>query len=95
MPPGPPDTRPAPTRRNHLGGGTETAVSAALTSRYIAMAKADPACADLSANKIKRAVMRFVAAGLHERDLVRYVVGYADPTGETAVRNVMRERRAS
>lgn len=28
-----------------------------------------------------------------DRDLVSWVIGYADPTGETAVRNVM--RRAS
>ena len=50
---------------------------------------------NLSHRRVVRVVRRFIAAGLHERDLVAYVVGYADPTGETAVRNVMRGRRAS
>lgn len=30
---------------------------------------------------------------LAERADLRYILSYADPTGETAVRNVMRERR--
>jgi hypothetical protein len=91
--PAPPGTQPAPTRRNHVFGGKDTAVSAALFSRYVTIAKAQPELADVSANKVSRIVRSFIAAGLHERDLVSYVVGYADPTGETAVRNVMRERR--
>lgn len=45
--------------------------------------------------RVVRLVRRFVAQGVAERDLVQYVVGYADPTGETAVRNVMRERGRS
>jgi hypothetical protein len=89
----PPGLAPAPARRNHVFGSKDTAVSAALVSRYVAIAKAQPDLADVSANKVSRIVRSFIAAGLHERDLVSYVVGYADPTGETAVRNVMRERR--
>ncbi len=88
----PPGLRPVLTRRNDVGGGQDTAVSAALVSRYVALCKADPALRDMSANKVSRLVRQFLASGLQERDLVRYVVGYADPTGETAVRNVMRAR---
>lgn len=92
--PAPPGLAPAPTRRNHVNGSKDTAVSAALISRYVTIAKADPALANVPASKIGRLVREFIATGLHERDLVGYVVGYSDPTGETAVHNVMRERRA-
>jgi hypothetical protein len=88
--PRPPGAAPAPTRRNHVDGGKQTAISAALVSRYVTICKADPALAEFSANKVSRVVRRFIAAGLHERDLGGYVVGYADPTGETAVRNVLK-----
>jgi hypothetical protein len=89
----PPGVTPASTRRNDVGGGKDTAVSAALVSRYVSLAKADPALRDVSANKVSRLVRDFLASGLQERELIRYVVGYADPTGETAVRNVMRRAR--
>lgn len=89
----PPGLAPASTRRNDVFGGKDTTVSAALVSRYVAIAKQDPALAEVSANKVSRIVRQFISAGLHERDLVTYVVGYADPTGETAVRNVMRSGR--
>jgi hypothetical protein len=41
--------------------------------------------------EVRRLASRFVAAG-HDRleDVEAYVIAYADPTGETAVRNVMR-----
>lgn len=42
-----------------------------------------------------RVIRRFIAAGLHERDLIGWVIAYADPTGEQAVRNVMRAARGS
>lgn len=89
--PAPPGVLPAQTRRNDVGSG-QTAISAALVSRYVAIAMDDPACAHLSANRVSRLVRRFVGTGRAERDLVSYVVGYSDPTGETAVRNVMRAR---
>lgn len=91
----PPGRLAAPTRRNCVFGGKDTAISAALVTHYVHMAASDPACQQLGINQINRAVRRFLAEGLAERDLVSYVVGYADPTGETAVRNIMRERRAS
>lgn len=47
----------------------------------------------LSPSKVSRTVRAFIVAGLRERDFVSYVVGYADPTGEAAVRNVMRAAR--
>jgi hypothetical protein len=89
---GPPGVTPgAGARRNHVGGNG-TAVSAALVSRYVTLARSQPELADLSANKISRVVRAFLATGLQEREFLQYVVGYSDPTGETAVRNVMRER---
>jgi hypothetical protein len=36
-------------------------------------------------------VAELVTVARRERDLVSWVIAYADPTGETAVRNVMRE----
>lgn len=89
----PPGLAPAPARRNHVNGSHATTVSAALISRYVAIAKADPAMAEVPASRIGRLVRGFIASGLHEREFLTYVVGYSDPTGETAVRNVMRERR--
>lgn len=80
----------ARTRRNHVNGGTDTSVSAALISCYVALAKAQPAMADVPASTVGRIVRRFIAASLHERDLTAWVIAYNDPTGEQAVRNVMR-----
>jgi hypothetical protein len=89
----PPGHTPAPTRCESAFGGQATSVGAALIRRYVHLAMSDPSSAGLSVHRVNKAVRRFIAAGLHERDLVSYVVGYADPTGETAVRNVMSERR--
>lgn len=88
----PPVGAGAGARRNRVGE-KETAVSAALVTRYVNLARSQPELAELSANKISRVVRQFLAEGLHEREFLRYVVGYADPTGETAVRNVMARRR--
>lgn len=88
----PPGLAPAPARRNHVNGSHATTVGTALISRYVAIAKADPALSDVPASKLGRLVRRFVATGRPERDLVSYVVGYADPTGEAAARNVDRSR---
>lgn len=86
----PPGLAPAPTRRNHVSGGKVTSVDAALISGYVTIAKSDPALRDMPANRISRLVRAFIASGKHERDLVSWVIGYADPTGETAVNRVMR-----
>jgi hypothetical protein len=45
----PPGATPAPARRNHVFGGKDTAVSAALVTRYVAIAKSQPELADPSA----------------------------------------------
>ncbi len=89
----PPGLAPAPTRRNHVNGSKDTAVSAALISHYVGIAKAQPELADMPASKVGRVVRRFIATGLHERDLIHYVTTYADPTARQAIRNVMRERQ--
>lgn len=84
----------AGARRNDVGG-KGGAVSHALVAQLVAVARRDMAVIDLhlSANKLSRVVRAYLASG-QERDLVSYVVGYADPTGEQAVRNVMRAGRS-
>ena len=89
----PPGHTPTPTRCESASGSQATSVSAALVRRYVHLAMQQPECAGLSVHRINKIVRRFIAAGLAERDFVSYVVGYADPTGETAVRNVMRGAR--
>lgn len=51
-----------------------------------------PSLADLSTNAISRAVRAYCARDAQERDLVSWVIAYADPTGETAVRHVLAQR---
>lgn len=44
--------------------------------------------------EVRALAQRFVASGRTDlRDVETIVIGYADPTGETAVRNVMRGAR--
>ena len=89
----PPGTEaPHGPRWNHVGEKSGS-VGHALVAQMVALARQQPELHDASANKISRLVRNFIAAGLHERDLVAWVTGYADPTGTEAVRNVMRERR--
>lgn len=90
--PAPPGSTRTQTRTDHASGGKETAIGAALVTRYVHLAMSDPACAEMSVHRINKVVRRFIAAGQHERDLVSWLISYYDPTGETAVRNVMRAR---
>lgn len=89
--PRPPGHAPAPTRWNHSQRKPEGQTVEALVRAV--ERHPDVAAAGMGHRRIVRVVRRFLAAGLHQRDLVAYVVGYADPTGETAVRNVMRGQR--
>ena len=52
-----------------------------------------PDLAHMTVRSIQRRVRAYLRAAAWERDLVAWVLGYADPTGETAVRNVMRGMR--
>jgi hypothetical protein len=70
-------TRPASAHRNHVGEMVNTI-------------RCCPEFEGTSLNRISRLVRAFVDAGHHERDLVSWVIAYADPTGETAVRNLMK-----
>jgi len=80
-------------RWNNVGGKGES-VSHALVAELVNLARREMAVTDLnlSANKLSRIVREYVATDQRERDLVSWVIAYADPTGETAVRNVMRAR---
>lgn len=53
---------------------------------------ADEAGLTISQNRLSRLVRRFVTERRPDSDLRAMVIAYADPTGETAVANVMRER---
>lgn len=47
---------------------------------------------NLCGSRIKKLVRRYIDEGRTDVDLRRWLLAYADPTGETAVRNVMRDR---
>jgi hypothetical protein len=53
----------------------------------------EPGLRHIGTRSLQRHVRRFMELKIHERNLVTWVIAYADPTGETAVRNVMRTRR--
>ena len=44
----------------------------------------------LSGSRIRNLVRRFVREGRSDVDFYTWVIAYADPTGEVAVRNVLR-----
>lgn len=44
----------------------------------------------LNRREVRRIIARFVESGRTVDELLAYVLDYADPTGETAVANVMR-----
>lgn len=43
----------------------------------------------ISGSRVRKLVRRFVAEGRSDIDFRTWFIAYADPTGETAVRNVM------
>lgn len=45
-------------------------------------------------SRIKRLVRRYLNEGRSDVDFRTWFIAYADPTGETAVRNVIREQHA-
>lgn len=59
--------------------------------------EATKVCADLGLNirgaRLRTLVDRFILQGRTDIDFRTWFIAYADPTGETAVRNVLRERR--
>ncbi len=44
----------------------------------------------ISGSRVRKLVRRFVREGRTDVDFRTWILGYADPTGETAVRNVLR-----
>jgi len=44
----------------------------------------------ISGSRVRKLVRRFVRQGRGDVDFRTWFIGYADPVGETAVRNVMR-----
>lgn len=52
------------------------------------------AAMNIGQSRLSRIVRAYLSEDQHERDIVSWVIAYADPTGETAVRNVMRAKTA-
>lgn len=48
---------------------------------------------DISQNRMVRLILRYMREWQPGLDLRTWFLGYADPTGNTAVENVMRERK--
>lgn len=46
---------------------------------------------DVSGCRLRKLMRRFIAEGRSDIELRAWLLSYADPTGETAVRNVMRD----
>lgn len=44
----------------------------------------------MSGSRLRKVVRRFVVDGRSDVDLRTYLLAYADPTGETAIKNVSR-----
>ncbi|MGI8682033.1 MAG: hypothetical protein ACR2JO_07875 [Mycobacteriales bacterium] len=66
-------------------------------SPRVLMREAAKVCDDLGLSirgaRLRSMIDRFVTEGRGDIDFRTWFIAYADPTGETAVRNVMREER--
>lgn len=92
---GPPGAiRLASAPLNEQGGSHTAMTPAQRVSALIKEARRYRQLDRISNTRLSRLVNAYVSQEI-ELDLVGYIVGYADPTGETAAYNVDRERRAS
>jgi len=83
-PPGVSARTEAPEQRR--GGGTERVQAFSNLARRVADDNGLP----ISQNRIQRLVRRYIAERRADIDFRTWFIAYADPTGETAVRNVMK-----
>lgn len=74
------------------GRGPEAIAPARRVSSLLAQARTYRQLDRIGNRRLAGLVNAYVSQEI-ERDLVSWVIAYADPTGETAVRNVIRERR--
>ncbi len=82
----PPGLAPAASaRRNHVSE-RNTSVGHGVIAQLAATLRDQPGMQHVSANRLSRMVRARIA--LQDRE--RRSIAYADPTGETAVRNVLR-----
>ncbi len=94
MPPSPAATRPHPqptpgANREIAGQGKSAYLAEAVIAREAA--KVDAALnLGLGGFRLRKLVRRFVREGRTDIDFRTWFLCYADPTGETAVRNVLR-----
>jgi len=82
----PPGAHPAASpRRNHVSERNPS-VGHAVIAQMTAVLRAQPELQHVSANRLSR----MVRARIAPQDRERPAISYADPTGEDAVRNVVR-----
>lgn len=92
----PPGPSPTPTALEPRQGDCQESAEPALLSVSILTREgrkvAESMDLQISQNRLQRIVRRFVADGRSDIDFRTWFIAYADPTGETAVRNVMRSQ---
>ena len=71
------------------GGDARRVQALSILARRVA----DDSGLPISQNRIQRLVRRYITERRADIDFRTWFIGYADPTGETAVRNVMRAAR--
>ena len=84
-----PPTQNLAALESRQGGGARRVQALSTLARRVA----DETGLPISQNRIQRVVRRFIAERRPDIDFRHYFLGYADPTGETAVRNVTRASR--
>lgn len=93
LPPGSARSAPPDLGANQEGSRRDQFLSVSVLTRqarHIVEAHRLP----ITGCQLRRLVRRFVEEDRTAPDLRTYLLGYADPTGETAVQNVMNGRRS-
>lgn len=85
----PPGLEPAPTAWNDSQADRPETVEAAIRAAHDFIAAAG---LNLRPRKVTRLVRAYLATRAAQQSFGAWLIAYADPTGETAVRNVLRER---
>ena len=88
MPANPPATQPD-LGANQEGEGQEEFLSVPVLARQ-AFKVVEDLDLPISGSRVRKLVRRFVREGRGDIDFRTWFIAYADPTGETAVRNVMK-----
>lgn len=93
MPP-PAAVADASARWHHEQRGSEVSQPCLDVEALVRFARQSPmvAALNIGQSKLSRLIRSALRAGVDQQNLIGWVIAYADPTGETAVRNVMKGR---